>query len=217
MPLSTQQLIQFLTASFLMTIAPGPDVMATLSLGLSKGWRIAVCFGIGCGLGCLFHTSLAVLGVTAVIKSSATAYSLLKYCGAGYLLWLGIGLLRTSAGTAASEGAKTVSGNSTAELSARGYFLKGLLANAVNPKVALFFTAFLPPFVNESAGNEEWQLALLGLVFTCQAVVIFGLLGFFSGRISEGLRSHPRAVWWLDRMTGMVFLWLSLLMLIPER
>lgn len=214
MPLSTQQLIQFLTASLLMTIAPGPDVMATLSLGLSKGWRIAVCFGIGCGLGCLFHTSLAVLGVSAVIKSSATAYSLLKYCGAGYLLWLAIGLLRTSAGSAGTDG---VSGPLQPELSARGYFLKGLLANAVNPKVALFFTAFLPPFVNESAGNEEWQLALLGLVFTCLAVLVFGLLGFFSGRISQGLRSHPRAVWWLDRMTGLVFLWLSILMLIPER
>ncbi|MEI7700996.1 MAG: LysE family translocator [Planctomycetia bacterium] len=213
MPLTTDQLLEFLIASALITLAPGPDVLATLGLGLSKGWKVAVRFGAGCGIGCLFHTSLAVLGVSAAIKTAPTAYATLKLFGACYLAWLGFCQLRSR--TSASVSAPmNLPGSEQA--SRQGYFLKGLIANAVNPKVALFFLAFLPPFVDESSGNSELQLALLGILFTLVAVFLFGLIGFFSGQISHLLKTRQNLALWLDRVSGAIFLWLALLMLLPE-
>jgi len=214
MPLTTDQFLQFLIASALITLAPGPDVLATLGLGLSKGWKVAVRFGAGCGFGCLFHTTLAVLGVSAAIKTAPAAYAVLKLSGACYLAWLGICQLKSQAGAPAAL-QMNEPGNELA--SRERYFLKGLIANAVNPKVALFFLAFLPPFVNESTGNSELQLALLGILFTLVAVFLFGLIGFFSGQISYLLKTRQSLALWLDRVSGAIFLWLALLMLLPEK
>lgn len=213
MALTPDQLLKFLIASVLITLAPGPDVLATLALGLSKGWKIAVRFGAGCGTGCLIHTSLAVLGVSAAIKTAPTAYVTLKFLGACYLAWLGMCQLRSRTGAVVVQ----VSGEGSERSSRERYFLRGLIANAVNPKVALFFLAFLPPFVNESAGNPELQLAFLGIIFTLVAVFLFGLLGFFSGQISHLLKTRQSLTLWLDRISGVIFLWLALLMLLPER
>ncbi|MFN9038734.1 MAG: LysE family translocator, partial [Planctomyces sp.] len=95
MLITTEQLVRFLGAAFLITISPGPDVLATVSLGLSRGWRAAVGFGVGCGSGCLLHTLLAVLGVSALLRASPVAFGALRLCGAGYLLWIGWGALRS--------------------------------------------------------------------------------------------------------------------------
>lgn len=91
MSLSLEQLLRFLPAAFLITAAPGPDILATLSLGLSRGWRAAVGFGVGCGTGCLLHTALAVLGVSALLQASPMAFGALRLAGAGYLVWIGWG------------------------------------------------------------------------------------------------------------------------------
>jgi len=209
--LSPDQLIQFLLTACLITIAPGPDVLATLSLGLSRGWRVAVGFGVGCGSGCLLHTGLAVLGISAVLQASPVAYGVLKLAGAGYLAWLGLGALRSRGVLQLPEVPSMASADSgmgaTEEQSqgVSGWFMRGLLANAVNPKVALFFLSFLPPFVSDRAGNRELQLALLGVLFTVNAVVVFGLLGMFSGQLGSLLQGRAGITRWLDRFTGLLF------------
>lgn len=204
--LTTAQILAFLVTAVLLTATPGPDNLMVLSVGVSKGRRAGIAFGLGCALGCLSHTLLAVVGVSALVAASPLAFTLLKWVGGAYLVWLGIQALR-HAGDAHLRDA------GTAQTSLRQLFVKGLVANAINPKVVLFFLSFLPQFVVASQGHVAWQLGLLGLLFTLQAVVLFGLLGYFSGGVGAWLSRRPGIGRWLDRLAGVVFVGLGLRMI----
>ena len=206
--MSLEQILLFLAAAALITLSPGPDVLATISIGLSRGWKPAAGFGIGCAFGCLFHTALATLGISALLKSSAVAFTLLKWTGAAYLAWLGLGAIR-------SRGAK-ISDADGPEQSLLRYFSKGLVANAINPKVALFFLSFLPQFLIQDGPSAAFQTAVLGGLFTLQAAVIFGMIGFCSGSCGRVLQSQPGISIWLDRIAGSVFLLLALKLVLPD-
>jgi threonine/homoserine/homoserine lactone efflux protein len=211
--LQTSQLFAFLAASGLLTISPGPDVLATISLGLSRGWRSAVSFGAGCGMGCLLHTATAVLGAATLLSTSPTAYTAMKLLGGGYLAWLGANIIRsTLAAPVRSTDSQTQSAPPPTALQKRD-FLRGLLANATNPTVAIFFLSFLPSFVRPGNTPPQLQLALLGIVFTLQAVVIFAAIGFFSGQLGRLLHSFPRLPRCLDLLCGLLFLTLAALLL----
>ena len=201
--LTTAQTLAFLFAAVLLTATPGPDNLMVLSIGMSRGRRPGIAFGLGCAIGCLSHTLLAVVGVSALVAASPTAFTLLRWLGGGYLVWLGIGALR-------SAGIGRVGPAAAESTSLTRLFLKGLLANAINPKVVLFFLSFLPQFVVPAQGAVEGQLALLGLVFTLQAALLFSLLGYFSGSVGAWLNRTPRAGQWLDRLAGTVFIALGL-------
>lgn len=203
--LTLAQLLSFLFAAVLITATPGPDNLMVLGMGMSKGRARGIVFGLGCALGCLSHTLLAVVGVSALIAASPLAFTALKWVGGAYLIWLGVQALRSSgSGRVAAEGVP--------EQPLRTLFLKGMFANAVNPKVVLFFLSFLPQFVVPAQGQVGLQLGLLGLVFTAQAAVLFGLLGYFAGSIGAWLNRRPRAGLWLDRIAGAVFVGLGLKM-----
>ncbi len=133
---------------------------------------------------------------------------MLKWVGGAYLVWLGVQALRHagSGGTVRTD----VAGQAAQPL--RVLFARGMLANAVNPKVVLFFLSFLPQFVVPSQGAVGLQLGVLGLVFTLQAALLFGLLGCFAGTIGHWLQRRPRAGLWLDRIAGTVFIALGLRM-----
>ena len=206
--LTPEQFLGFLTAAILITLSPGPDNMMVLGVGIAKGRARGIAFGLGCALGCLNHTLLAVIGVSALIAASPTAFTALKIAGGLYLIWMGIGALR-------SRGGAQVAGGVPDE-SARQLFFKGLLANAINPKVVLFFLSFLPQFVVASRGDANWQIAWLGLTFTLQAAVLFGLLGYFSGAIGQWLNRTPRAGMWLDRVAGAIFVGLGLRLIVAR-
>lgn len=203
--LTAAQTYAFLLAAVLLTVTPGPDNLMVLSIGMSRGRRSGIAFGLGCGIGCLSHTLLAVIGVSALVAASPMAFTVLKWAGGAYLVWLGIGALR-------SGGIGRV-GQAAAEPASPGrLFLKGLLANAINPKIVLFFLSFLPQFVVPSQGHVEWQLAQLGLLFTVQAALLFSVLGYFSGSVGAWLNRSPRAGQWLDRLAGTVFIALGIRM-----
>lgn len=208
--LSPEQLLAFLAAATVITASPGPDNLMVLGVGMSRGWRKGVAFGLGCALGCLSHTLLATLGVSALLAASPLAFTALKVAGALYLVWLGVGALRSSGG-ARVAGAGAMASESAARL-----FAKGLFANSINPKVVLFFLTFLPQFVSTApgSGSASWQTAQLGLVFTAQACVLFCLLGYFSGAIGQWLNRRPRAGLWLDRIAGIIFIGLGLRLLL---
>ncbi|BAL27005.1 LysE family translocator [Azoarcus sp. KH32C] len=205
--LTFQQFIGFLLAAILITASPGPDNLMVLSMGISKGRRQGIAFGLGCALGCLSHTVLAVVGVSALIAASPTAFTLLKVCGGLYLIWLGVNALRSLGG--AGVGAVKSDETSLSKL-----FLKGVFANAINPKVVLFFLSFLPQFVIPANGNVGLQMALLGVTFTVQAAVLFGVLGYFSGAIGLWLNAKPKASAILDRVAGTVFVALGLRLIV---
>ncbi|OFA08541.1 LysE family translocator [Duganella phyllosphaerae] len=209
MLISPEQFIGFLSAALLITISPGPDNLMVLSVGVSRGRRQGMVFGIGCALGCLSHTVLAALGVSALIAASPTAFGALKIIGGAYLVWLGIGALR-------SRGGARVAHTSLPDESLGRLFAKGLLANAINPKVVLFFLSFLPQFVVAERGDVSWQTAQLGLLFTAQAAVLFSLLGYFSGAVGAWINRHPGAGTWMDRVAGAVFVGLGLKLIISR-
>lgn len=197
------QLLAFLAAAVLITATPGPDNLMVLSTGMSRGRRRGIAFGLGCALGCLSHTALAVLGVSALVAASPLAFTALKWIGGGYLVWLGLRALRSRGGTLSGA-------DGSGDESAAALFRRGLLANAVNPKVVLFFLSFLPQFVVPAQGPVALQLGVLGLVFTAQAALIFALLGAFAGSIGVWLNRRPGAGAWLDRIAGVVFIGLGL-------
>lgn len=203
--LTPEQFFGFLAAAMLITISPGPDNLMVLSFGIARGRRQGMVFGLGCALGCLSHTLLATLGVSALIAASLWAFTALKLCGGAYLVWLGIQALRSRGSAFQSSADAAASRDSLSAL-----FIKGLIANAINPKVVLFFLAFLPQFVDAARGGVGWQTAQLGLIFTLQAAVLFGVLGFFSGHIGQRLVRSPQAGRWLDRMAGGIFVLLGL-------
>lgn len=201
--LSPEQFLGFLLAAIAITASPGPDNLMVLGMGMSRGRRQGVAFGLGCALGCLSHTALAVAGVSAVIAASPFAFTLLRIAGGLYLVWLGVQALR-------SKGGARVADAVAQDQSLSALFLRGMLANAINPKVVLFFLSFLPQFVVPSQGAVGWQMAALGITFTVQAAVLFGLLGLFAGTIGQWLHRRPRAGLWLDRVAGTVFVGLGL-------
>lgn len=202
--LTLTQLFAFTLAALLITATPGPDNLMVLGMGMSRGRRQGIAFGLGCALGCLSHTVLAVLGVSALVAASPVAFTVLKLVGGAYLVWLGVNALRHAGASAPVQGA-----GAPAEAT-RTLFLKGMLANAINPKVVLFFLSFLPQFVVPEQGHVQAQLGLLGVVFTLQAAVLFGLLAGFAGTIGGWLNRRPRAGVWLDRIAGTIFIGLGL-------
>lgn len=207
--LTLAQTLAFLAAAVVLTATPGPDNLMVLGIGMSRGRRAGIAFGLGCALGCLSHTLLAVVGVSALVAASPLAFTVLKWAGGAYLLWMGVQAWRHA-------GAVRVGGAAMADTPLRRLFVKGLIANAINPKVVLFFLSFLPQFVVASQGQVQWQLAQLGLLFTAQAAVLFGLLGWFSGAIGTGLNRRPAVGPWLDRLAGTVFIALGLRLIVAR-
>jgi threonine/homoserine/homoserine lactone efflux protein len=209
MLVTPEQLFAFLAAAVLITASPGPDNLMVLSVGMSRGRSKGVVFGLGCALGCLSHTVLAAIGVSALIAASPLAFGALKLCGGLYLVWLGIGALR-------SRGGAHVDGRAALDESLPKLFAKGLFANSINPKVILFFLSFLPQFVVAERGSVSLQTAILGLAFTAQACILFGLLGYFSGSVGQWINRRPQAGLWLDRVAGTIFVGLGLRLIIAR-
>lgn len=210
--LTLPQLLGLLSTALLLALTPGPDNLMVLSLGMARGRRAGMAFGAGCALGCLNHTLLAALGVSALIKASALAFETLRWAGGLYLVWLGIGALRAAwRGAVSGPGAVEASSDSAAQL-----FRKGLFVNAINPKVVLFFLALLPQFVDASRGGEGWQIAQLGALFTLVALIVFSGIGWFSGHVGERLKRNPSLGRWLDGIAGTVFVGLGLRLLVAR-
>lgn len=207
--LAPEQFLGFLLAAVLITASPGPDNLMVLGLGMSKGRKQGMVFGLGCALGCLSHTLLAVLGVSALIAASPVAFTALRVGGGLYLVWLGYNALRSRGGSQASDG-------NAAPQSLRSLFTRGLVANAINPKVVLFFLSLLPQFVIPTNGNVPGQMLALGITFTVQAAILFGLLGWFAGAIGTWLNRKPGAGKWLDRIAGTVFVVLGLKLIVAR-
>lgn len=205
-----ESLMAFLAVSVLVTLAPGPDNLMVLGQSLARGRMAGFGLAVGCALGCFTHTLWATLGVSAILLASPNAFMALKVAGAAYLVWLGIHALRSAA-----VAAPRTTGNP--ELPWRRYVARGFIANAINPKVALFFLAFLPQFARPAHGAVESQMIVLGVVFASQTVLVFGAIAFAAGSIGRMLARRPGFGPWLDRLAGLVFIGLAVQLLLSGR
>ncbi|MBQ6296781.1 MAG: LysE family translocator [Selenomonadaceae bacterium] len=170
--------IYFLTASILLTLAPGPDILYLLTKSLSDGAKAGIILACGLVSGIVFHTTLVMVGVAAFIKSSATAMLLLKIFGAAYLLFLAFGAFKS-----ARAGKKISLSRADKKFSSTALYKRGVLMNVLNPKVLLFFLAFLPQFVNLSSSGASLTILFLGVMFAAQALMIFSAIAIFAGRV----------------------------------
>ena len=198
----------FLFASALLTIAPGPDIIYVLTRGVSQGRRAGFAAALGFASGCVFHTVLAAVGIAALIRSSEVAFDLVRYAGAAYLVWIGIQALRHRS-SFSIEAASDKRALAT-------IYRQSVIGNMLNPKVTLFFLAFLPQFVNAQAGHVGWQMALLGVIFMIQTVVIFGAVAVFSGWLGAWIRRKPAIGERLNIFAGITFIALGIRVALPD-
>ena len=205
-------LFLFLLAAMTLTLAPGPDNIYVLTRGIAQGRKAGLVAAAGFSSGLIFHTLLAVLGFAAVIKAYPPAYHALQYAGAAYLGYLGYRTLRSASAGIALAG----EGQGAAAVPLRRIYWQSVLANMLNPKVTLFFIAFLPQFVQREAGHEALQMLVLALVFIAQAFLIFRAIALFSGTVGAWFRRRANASVHLNRLAGCAFIGLGIRMALPE-
>ena len=177
--IETSNLLFFMGASLLLIIAPGPDIVFLVTQGVTRGPRAGFATAMGLAAGNLVHTTAAALGVSVIFRASPVAFQGLKLAGVGYLLvlaWKTVRELRNAGRDAVPETRATDEPGSS-------LFWRGLLMNILNPKVALFFLAFLPQFASPEAGPVGVQMAVYGILFTLMVVIVFGTFGILAGSI----------------------------------
>ena len=196
----------FLIASILLTIAPGPDIMYLLAKSLADGTKSGTYLALGLTTGLIFHTTLVILGVATLIQQSPLAFSILKYIGATYLLYLAWGAFH-----AQGKLNLTTVNNTTSFFS---LYRRGLIMNVLNPKVLLFFLAFLPQFINLALDNVSFQIATLGFIFALQTLIIFSLVAICAGRVRDYILNVKNFNKIMGYIQGIVLLFISLALII---
>lgn len=205
--MSQDQLLLFIAAGLLLNLTPGPDVLYIISQSLRHGLRAGLMAALGITAGCFVHIFAAAVGVSALMLASATAFTLLKWLGAGYLVYVGTRMLFSRAPMAASGDAAGVQAKTAAGAGAlKTIFLRGFWTNALNPKVALFFLAFLPQFIAPTVEHKPLAFLLLGLLFNFNAVWVnlgWAVAAVWLAQKAGGLQARMH---WLDRAAGTLFI-----------
>ena len=185
--IETSNLLFFISASLLLIVAPGPDVIFLVTQGVTRGRRAGLATAMGLAAGNLVHTTTAALGVSVIFRASPVAFQALKIAGVAYLLYLAWKTLQSSR----RDSGHIVSDSTANGLATPGgvthLFWRGLLMNILNPKVALFFLAFLPQFASPEAGPVAFQMIIYGALFTAMVVIVFGAVGVLAGALSGWL------------------------------
>jgi threonine/homoserine/homoserine lactone efflux protein len=211
LPLIDAQFLLFLTASLALVVAPGPDSIYVLTRGVGGGRKVGLVSAVGVCSGLLVHTAFAAVGISAVLAQSALAFSVVKYVGAAYLVYLGVRTLLNRGGLDLSRSPEA------RDFGMPGVFWQGFAVDVLNPKPALFFLAFLPQFADPAAGSVALQILLLGLVFVGMDLACLASVALFSGAAGEWIKARPRFADGLRWATGCVLVGLGLRLALPER
>ena len=199
----------FLAATVALAIAPGPDNIFVLTQSALYGRTAGILVTLGLCTGVIVHTAAVALGVAAIFSTSAVAFNVLKILGAAYLLFLAWGAFRA--------GATDIDGSPHSVLRGHQLYFRGVIMNITNPKVAIFFLAFLPQFADPSRGSLTVQIFLLGAMFILSALVVFGAIAWFAGYLGEWLKRSARAQIVMNRLAGTVFTALALRLATAQR
>ncbi len=205
--MAIDQLLLFVAAGLLLNLTPGPDVLYIVSQSLRHGLRAGLVAALGITGGCFVHIFAAALGLSALMLASATAFAVLKWLGAAYLVYVGLRMVFSRAPPAMELDASAGAGmQPTNRHELKTIFLRGFWTNALNPKVALFFLAFLPQFIAPSVAHKPLAFLLLGLLFNFNAVWVnlgWAWAAVWLARKAGGLQARLH---WLDRVAGTLFI-----------
>ena len=200
----------FITTGILLNLTPGPDTLYILGRSIAHGRRAGVASALGISVGSVFHTGAAALGLSAVLATSAWAFTFVKLAGAAYLIFLGLRALLEKQHELTMPAHFKRHGAAAA-------VRQGIVTNILNPKVALFFLAFLPQFIDVNAPSKTVAFVVLGLTFVLTGTTWCLILAWFSSAFSARLRERPAFTAWLNRAVGSLFVFLGLRLAVAAR
>jgi threonine/homoserine/homoserine lactone efflux protein len=203
--------IEFLITSLIVIVSPGTGVLYTLAAGLSRGARASVVAAFGCTLGIVPHMAAAILGLAALLHTSALAFATLKWLGVAYLLYMAWSALQ-------EKGALRIeAGEAMGARSALAVTIEGILINILNPKLSIFFFAFLPQFVKGDEAHPLGHMLMLSVVFMVLTFVVFVGYGLFAAKVRTHVISRPRVLTWMRRTFAAAFVALGAKLALAER
>jgi threonine/homoserine/homoserine lactone efflux protein len=202
-------LLLFMTAALALNVTPGPDMLYVIARSVGEGRTAGIVSSLGIAAGCLVHTLAVALGLAGLLRAVPIAFEIVKWMGAGYLVWLGVRALRKH--TVAPGHAEVVPASNAA------IFRQGMLTNVLNPKVALFFLAFLPQFVDPERGPVALQLISLGLLFNVSGTLVNVLVAFLASGAGAWSRRRFGESALMRRVTGVLFIGLGVRLALLER
>jgi threonine/homoserine/homoserine lactone efflux protein len=195
----------FIVSGLLLNIVPGPDSLLIMARSASQGFRAGSAAALGIGAGTLVHVCAAALGLSALLATSAAAFTVVKLIGAAYILYMAYELLTSKRQDARASSTPVVTALPYATI-----FRQGFLTNVLNPKVALFFLAFVPQFIDAHAPGKAMAFIILGCIFNVNGMLWCHALALFTATASARLQVDPRAALWLKRATGSLFVWIGI-------
>lgn len=216
----THHLALFVLAGIMLNITPGPDSILVMSRTGAQGWRAGSVAALGIGTGTLVHILAAALGLSALLSTSAMAFAVIKYLGAAYLLYMGVSMMIQRAKKSTRNNPESIDDSPRFSPDIANYrkiFLQGLLTNVLNPKVALFFLAFVPQFISADAQNKALAFVVLGLIFNFNAMLWCHLLVLFTALVRRKVAMHAGLVQWLNRAIGAAFVAFGVKLALADR
>lgn len=201
--------LSFFGIAVLLSLSPGPDNLFVLMQSAMWGRSAGLWVVLGLCTGLIGHTIAVAVGLAAIFAASETAFFIVKLAGAAYLLWLGWGALRAGAGVQRGE--------RPPQQSAGQLYRRGIIMNLTNPKVSIFFLAFLPQFASSARGSIAIQMLMLGGLFIMATLLVFGSIAVFSGAVGERIQRSPGTRAWLNRLAGVVFIGLAVKLISSQR
>jgi len=208
----------FIISGLLLNLMPGPDSLLIMTRSATQGWRAGSAAALGIGAGTMIHIFAAALGLSALLSTSAAAFMVVKWVGAAYIIYVGIGMLRAKLrGEADAKTDGAMAAAITARLPYRRIFFQGFLTNVLNPKVALFFLAFVPQFISADSSSKPLAFIILGCIFNVNGMLWCNGLAVFTAFASARLKVKPLVALWLNRVTGGLFVALGLRLALAEQ
>ncbi len=201
----------FVVSGLLLNIMPGPDSLLIMTRSATQGWRAGSAAALGIGTGTFVHIVAAALGLSAILATSAAAFTVVKLAGAAYILYLAVGMLLSKRGNGGGNGGGdgVKKPLAIAPLPLRRIYAQGILTNVLNPKVALFFLAFVPQFIDANAPHKALAFLVLGAIFNINGMLWCHALALFTAQARARLKPNPAVTLWLNRATGGLFVWLG--------
>jgi len=201
--------LAFLLTSAVIILTPGQDMILVMSRSISQGQKAGIITAFGVSVGLLGHTLLATLGLGALLLASEFLFDIVKFIGAGYLIYIGYQLLKSKD--------HTINMKDLPSVSYKKMFMQGALSNVMNPKIAIFYFSYLPQFVVPNSGNEAMQLFILGFTFATLTFIIKAPIGFISGLLSFWIKTRPIILKYIHRTSGVILIGLGFKLALEER
>lgn len=216
--LGTHDLALFVVSGLLLNAVPGPDTVLVMSRAAAHGFRVGSAAALGVGAGVFIHVLAAALGLSALLATSAAAFTVVKWMGAAYLVFLGLQMLLVRCPKPGKEGRHGNDAEMTVkETTLRQVFLQGLVTNVLNPKVALFFLAFVPQFISADASSTAMAFLFLGSIFNLNSIGWSHMLAWVAAEGGRRVRLPARTLTWLNRGIGGIFVGFGLRLLLSQR